>query len=84
MLPTLSNAVTVLLAAGGGQVTSDVEPYTPLQNLWLIVQKPDNVPILMMVIIFAFFAYMALRDGLKHDRLIKEGRKQDILKSMQE
>ena len=37
-----------------------------------------------VVVMFAFFTYMALRDGFKHDRLIKQGRKQDILKTMQE
>ena len=37
-----------------------------------------------MLVMFAFFTYMALRDGFKHDRLIKQGRKQDILKTMQE
>ena len=73
-----------LLFANAAEATSDVEPYTGLQNLGLICSKPDNVPILMMIVIFAFFSYMALRDGLKHDKLIKQGRKQDVLKSMQE
>ena len=73
-----------LLLASGGQVTSDVEPNSGLENLGLILTKPDNVPILIMSVTFTFFTYMALRDGLKHDRLIKEGRKQDILKAMQE
>jgi hypothetical protein len=73
-----------LVLASGGHVSSDVEPYTGLENLGLIASKPDNVPIIMMIIIFAFFTYMALRDAFKHDRLIKTGRKQDILKTMQE
>ncbi len=73
-----------LLLASSAAATSDVEPFTAWENLKLIAAKPDNVPIIMMMVIFAFFTYMALRDGLKHDRLIKQGRKQDILKSMQE
>jgi hypothetical protein len=73
-----------LLLANVGAATSDVEPYTGLENLALIASKPDNVPIIMMMVIFAFFTYMAVRDGLKHDKLIKQGRKQDVLKSMQE
>jgi hypothetical protein len=73
-----------LLLASGGQVTSDVEPNSGWENLGLILTKPDNVPILIMIVTFTFFTYMALRDGFKHDRLIKEGRKQDILKAMQE
>jgi hypothetical protein len=74
----------LVLASGGGQVTSDVEPNSGLENLGLILTKPDNVPILIMIVVFTFFTYMALRDGFKHDRLIKEGRKQDVLKAMQE
>jgi hypothetical protein len=74
----------LVLASGGGQVTSDVEPNSGWENLGLILTKPDNVPILIMIVVFTFFTYMGLRDGFKHDRLIKEGRKQDILKAMQE
>ncbi len=73
-----------LLLANAGSAHSDVEPYTGLENLSLIASKPDNVPIIMMLLIFAFFTYMAMRDAFKHDKLIKQGRKQDILKSMQE
>ena len=63
---------------------SDVAPYTGWENIKLIASKPDNVPIIMMVIIFAIATYMAMRDSFKHDRLIKNGRKQDVLKTMQE
>jgi len=74
----------LLLASGGGQVTSDVEPNSGWANLGLILTKPDNVPILIMIVVFTFYTYMALRDGFKHDKLIRQGRKQDILKAMQE
>jgi hypothetical protein len=73
-----------LLFANALAADHEVDPFTGWENLKLIASKPDNVPIIMMVIIFAFATYMALRDGFKHDRLIREGRKQDILKSMQE
>jgi hypothetical protein len=82
MIPAFS--VGGALAAAGAGVSSEVEPYTPMENLSLIVQRPDNVPIVLMVLIFGFFTCLALRQAFKHDRLIKEGRKQDILKSMQE
>jgi uncharacterized membrane protein len=76
-------SLTFLLASSGS-VSSDVEPYTGMQNLGLILTKPDNVPIVIMIVMFAFFTYLALRDGLRNDRLTKAGRKQDILKQMQE
>ena len=72
------------LWASAGAATSEVEPNSGWQNLGLILSKPDNVPILMMIVMFSFFTYMALRDGFKNDRLIKQGRKQDVLKVMQE
>jgi hypothetical protein len=74
----------LFLLASEVAATSDVGPYTGVENLALIASKPDNVPIIMMVILVGFCTYMSLRDGFKHDRLIKQGRKQDILKSMQE
>jgi hypothetical protein len=70
--------------ASAGSVNSDVEPYTGLQNLGLILTKPDNVPIVIMIVMFAFFTYLAVRDAMRNDRLTKAGRKQDILKTMQE
>ncbi len=73
-----------LVLAAGAAATSDVEAYSGWENLGLILSKPDNVPILIMIVMFSFFTYMALRDGFKNDRLSKKGRKQDILKSMQE
>ncbi len=72
------------LWASAGAVRTEVEPPSGWDNLSLILTKPDNVPILMMIVMFSFFTYMALRDGLRNDRLTKAGRKQDILKSMQE
>jgi hypothetical protein len=73
-----------LVLAAGAVATSEVEDYSGWENLGFILSKPDNVPILIMIVLFSFFTYMALRDGFKNDRLIKKGRKQDILKSMQE
>ncbi|MHB8872999.1 MAG: hypothetical protein ACYC8T_04865 [Myxococcaceae bacterium] len=59
-------------------------PPTGLDNLWLIVSQPDNVPIVLMIGLFAFFTGLALREARKHDRLIKAGRKADIIKAMRE
>ncbi len=72
------------ILASAGAVRTEVEPPSGWDNLSLILTKPDNVPILMMIVMFSFFTYMALRDGFRNDRLTKAGRKQDILKSMQE
>ena len=73
-----------IIFASGAAATSEVDPPSGWDNLGLILSKPDNVPILIMIVMFTFFTYMALRDGFKNDRLTKEGRKQDILKQMQD
>lgn len=53
-------------------------------NIWIIVTKPDNIPILMLIVALVFFTAYALRDAFRNDRLIKAGRKHEILRQMQE
>ena len=53
-------------------------------NIWTIISKPDNIPILMMIIAVTFYTAYALRDAARNDRLIKEGRKGEILRGMQD
>ncbi len=60
------------------------EELRPLDNVWLIVSKPDNIPILLLLVGVAFFTWLSLRNALRHDRLIAEGRKKDVLKAMQD
>jgi hypothetical protein len=59
-------------------------PPSAIDNLRLIVSKPDNIPILLMIILVGFYTGMAMRDARKHDRLIREGRKNEILRTMQD
>jgi hypothetical protein len=40
-----------------------------LRNLWLIVSKPDNVPILGLLLLVIFFTGLAFRLALANDRL---------------
>jgi hypothetical protein len=54
------------------------------ENIWLIISKPDNIPILMMIIAMTFYTWYALRDAAVNDKLIAEGRKSEILKHMQD
>jgi hypothetical protein len=54
------------------------------ENIWLIISKPDNIPILMMIIAMTFYTWYALRDAAQNDKLIAEGRKNEVLRHMQE
>ena len=53
-------------------------------NFMVILTKPDNIPILLMVASVGFFSWLSLREGLKNDKLIKEGRRDEVLRRMQD
>ena len=53
------------------------------ENFWTIVSKGDNIPIVAMLFIVAFFIGWGVREGGRNDRLIKAGKRDQILKDMQ-
>jgi len=48
-----------------------------------IMLKPDNIPIVGLMILVLFFTWLSFREARKNDRLIEEGRTDEILKEMQ-
>jgi len=56
----------------------------PLANFWAIVSVPDNIPIVFMLLLVGYFTYLSFDEARKNDRLIREGRKDQILCRMQE
>lgn len=50
-------------------------------NLMLL---PDNIPIVGMMILLFFFTYLAFREARKNDQLIAQGKRDEVLKEMQE
>jgi hypothetical protein len=53
-----------------------------LQNFLEIVTKPDNIPIVGMLILVIFFSWLGLREAFKHDRLIEQGKEDEIPNEM--
>ena len=53
-----------------------------MENFLLILTKPDNIPIAFMIPLVAFFVWLAISQGLRHDRLIKKGKKDDVYDEM--
>jgi uncharacterized membrane protein len=49
-----------------------------------IMLKPDNIPIVGLMVLMFFFTWLAFREARKNDQLIEEGRADEILKEMQE
>ena len=52
-------------------------------NFYAIVSKGDNIPIVAMLFIVGFFLGWAIREGRRNDRLIEQGKRDEILKDMQ-
>lgn len=56
----------------------------PAENFWAIVSLPDNIPIVLMLALVGYFAYLSFAEARKNDRLTREGRKDQILRRMQD
>jgi len=48
------------------------------QNFLAIVTKPDNIPIVAMLLLVLFFTWLGLRQAFKNDRLVEEGKEDEI------
>lgn len=53
-----------------------------LQYFMEIVTKPDNIPIVGMLILVLFFSWVGLKQALTNDKLIDEGREDEISDKM--
>jgi hypothetical protein len=53
-----------------------------LHNFLEIVTKPDNIPIVAMLILVIFFTWIGLRQAFQNDKLVEEGREDDIPNEM--
>jgi hypothetical protein len=53
-----------------------------LQNFLAIVTKPDNIPIVGMLILVIFFSWVGLRQAFKNDQLVEQGKEDQIPNEM--
>jgi len=53
-----------------------------LHNFLEIVTKPDNIPIVAMLILVIFFTWIGLRQAFQNDKLVEEGREDEIPNEM--
>jgi hypothetical protein len=74
--------VSVLLVVGGFVSWYMTKTWDGWEYILAIVGKGDNMPIAGLIPIIAFFTYLALDEALRHDRLIKQGREEEILDEM--
>jgi len=57
---------------------------SPLAQFFGMLVRPDNIPIVGMIVLVLWFTYLGLREARKNDELIAQGREEDILRDMQE
>jgi hypothetical protein len=48
------------------------------------VSVPDNIPIVFMLVLVGYFTWLSFTEARKNDRLIREGRKEQVLRRMQD
>jgi hypothetical protein len=53
-----------------------------MEYFWEILTKPDNLPIVGMLLAVIFCLWVAFRQALKHDKLIAQGKKDDVYSEM--
>ena len=53
-----------------------------LQNFLAIATKPDNIPIVGMLILVIFFSWIGLRQAFKNDKLVEQGKEDQIPNEM--
>jgi hypothetical protein len=53
------------------------------KEISLIMLKGDNIPIAFMLFILCFYTGWGVKEALRNDRLIEQGKRDEILKDMQ-
>jgi hypothetical protein len=54
------------------------------ENFLEILTKPDNIPIAAMIPIVLFYTWWAMSEARKNDKLIDEGREDEVIHRMRE
>lgn len=74
--------LSFLTVAGGVAAWALNPTWEGWENIMTIVGKGDNMPIAGLIPIITFFTYLALSEAFRHDRLIRQGREEEILDEM--
>jgi hypothetical protein len=53
-----------------------------MEQFTFILSRPDNIPITILLISAVICLYVALKQAFKNDRLIEEGREDEIYEDM--
>ena len=56
----------------------------PLAQFFEMMFRPDNIPIVGMLLLVLWFTYLGFKEARKNDELIRQGREDEILRHMME
>lgn len=74
--------LSVLTVVGGVALYFGTARWSGWEEIYKMVSKGDNMPIAGLIPLIIFFTYLAISEGLRHDRLIRQGREDEILDEM--
>ena len=61
------------------------DPPTPaLTQFMMMLIRPDNLPIIGMLVLVLGFTFLGFKEARKNDELIRQGREDEVLRRMQE
>ena len=47
-----------------------------MENVWAIITKPDNIPIVGLIILLVFFTWITFKQAFENDRRTEQKRRQ--------
>ena len=57
---------------------------SPLRQFFERLVRPDNIPIIGMLVLVLWFTYVGFKEARKNDELIAQGREDEVLRKMHE
>lgn len=53
-----------------------------MKHILEILTHPDNIPIVGLLVAIVVFLVIAFKQAIRHDRLLKEGKKEEMYREM--
>jgi hypothetical protein len=74
--------ISLATIVGGFLLYLATPAWSGWEEIYKMVSKGDNMPIAGLIPLIIFFTYLSLDEAFRHDRLIRQGREDEILDEM--
>ena len=81
-MPFILCTLLAILAGFFAYFVSPGPMWSGWENIFKMIGKGDNMPIAGLIPLIIFFTYLALSEAFRHDRLLRQGRADEILDEM--